>query len=539
MTSSPRSRFDFGGRRALFLSTHKAAVYHWRKGDLGSSFLFDANVQGREYFARYLRESPNVPLYVLVDVFEEEFRFETIPHVFGGDRDAIVTRKKARLFRDTPYFQYKVQGRGTEGRRDDRVLMSAITNPDLLDPWLQLLDDHKVPVACVTSVPLVSTMLMKLLPEAGDNTLLISLHSISGLRQTFIQKGQFKISRLVQMPRYGTTSYWPHIKEEVDKIRRYLNSLRLATPDDPVDICFLFTGDLLEEAQRASRDPGSHVLDLNEVLQRAGSARRVAAPFADQLFVHQLLRHRPGNDYATPRNLRYATMRSVRHGLVAASIALLTGGVGWGGMEFVGAMDLKQRSDAAVRKTQFYSARYDMARERLPKTPVESRDIQLAVELVDTLRQYKSSPRETLQLLGATLEQHPQAQLDTLEWIASTNPDVALEGLGGARQAATAPSPAAATPGLDLASGEPAYRLYQVTLIRGRLAPFDGDFRRAIETIGRLADDLRAAPDVREVQVLSLPLDISSNANLQGAAGAMQAEAVFTMKVVLGVGRET
>lgn len=535
MTSSPKSRFDFGARRALFLSAQKAAVYHWRKGDLGSSFLFDANVQGREYFARYLREAPGIPMYVLVDVFEEEFRVETIPHVFGGDREAIVTRKRARLFRDTPYFQYKVQGREAEGRRDDRVLMSAITNPGLVDPWLQLLDDHKVPVACVTSVPLFSTALLKLLPEAGNNTLLISLHSISGLRQTFIQNGQFKISRLVQMPRYGTASYWPYIREEVDKIRRYLNSLRLATPDDPVDTCFLFTGELLEEAQRASRDTHSHVLDLNDVLQRAGSARRVAAPFADQLFVHQLLRQRPGNAYATPRNLRYATMRSVRHGLVAASIALLAAGVGWGGLEFIEAMDLKQRSDAAVRKTQFYSARYDMARERLPKTPVESRDIQLAVELVDTLRQYKTSPREMLQLLGGTLAQHPQVQLDTLEWVASTNPDVTLEGPGGGKQPAAAP----ATPGPELAPEGPAYRFYQVALIRGRLAPFDGDFRGAIGTIGRLADALRAAPDVRDVQVLSLPLDISSNANLQGTAGATQADAVFTMKIVLGVGRET
>lgn len=534
MTSLPKSRFDFGGRRALFLSAQKAAVYHWRKGDLGPSFLFDANTQGREYFVRYLRESPNQPMYILVDVFEEEFRVDTIPHVFGADREALIGRKKSRLFRDTPYFQSTVQGREAEGRRDDKVLMSAITNPDVLTPWLQLLDDNKVPVAGITSVPLFSTALLKLIPEAGGNVMLVSVHSISGLRQTFIQNGQFKISRLVQLPRYGTASYFQNIKEEVDKIRRYLNSLRLVTPDDTIDICYLLTGDLLEETRRAYREMHYHCLDLNDLLQKSGSARRVSAPFADQLLMHQLLKLRPANTYGTARNRRYATMRSMRQGLVAGGLALLAGGLGWGGMDFVAAMDFKQRSDAALRKTQFYSARYDMARERLPKTPVESKDIQLAVELVDTLRAHRSSPREMLQLLGGGLQKHPDVQLDALEWVTSTNPDVNVEGKGGSQsQAAAAPVPDAAGDPL------PVYRFYQAALIKGRLAPFDGDFRKAIDTIGALAEALRAMPDVREVQVLSLPLDISSDANLQGSSGTAHADAVFEMKVVLGIGHET
>ncbi|OGT82438.1 MAG: hypothetical protein A3H91_00420 [Gammaproteobacteria bacterium RIFCSPLOWO2_02_FULL_61_13] len=537
MTSSLKSRFEFSGRRALFLSSQKAAVYQWRKGDLGSSFLFDANTQGREHFARYLTESPNYPLHILVDIFEEEFRAETIPHVFGGDRDAIVTRKKARLFRDTPYFQYSVQGRETAGRRDDNVLMSAITNPLLLDPWMQLLDDHKVPVAGVTSVPLFSAALVPLLPHAADNALLISLQSISGLRQTFIQKGKLRISRLVHMPRYGTEPYGPHIREEVEKIRRYLNSLRLASPEDPIDIYFLLTGELLEEVRGAYRDSAlirHHAVDLNDLLRKSGSARRVAAPFSDPLLAHQLLRLRPANAYATRRNRRYASLRTMRHGLVAAGCAFLFGGMASGGLDFITAMDLKQRGDAATSKTQFYSARYEMARERLPKTPVESADIQLAVEVADTLRQYKTSPREMMVLLGSQVQQHPQVQLDSVEWIASTNPEAKLE--GGGENAEESPPPA---PELGLTAQQPAYRIFQIALVKARLAPFDGDFRQAIVTIGALADALRAAPGVHNVQVLSLPLDISSDANLQGSSQATKAEAVFSMKIVLGIGNET
>jgi hypothetical protein len=537
MTSSLKSRFEFGGRRALFLSSQKAAIYHWRKGDLGSSFLFDANPQGREHFARYLAESPNHPLHVLVDIFEEEFRTETIPHVFGGDREAIVTRRKARLFRDTPYFQYSVQGREATGRRDDNVLMSAITNPVLLDPWMELLDDHKVPVAGITSAPLFSAALVPLLPDAADNVLLISLQSISGLRQTFIQNGKLRISRLVHMPRYGTEPYGPHVREEVEKIRRYLNSLRLASPEDPIDIYFLLTGELLEDVRGAYRDSAlirHHTVDLNDLLKKAGSARRVAAPFCDPLLAHELLRLRPANAYATPKHRRYASMRTMRHGLVGAGCAMLFGGLASGGLDFISALDLKQRSEAATSKTQFYTARYEMARERLPKTPVESGDIQLAVELVDKLRQYKTSPREMMVLLGGQLQRQPQVQLDSIEWIASTNPEAKVE--GGGNKTAETPAPA---PGLNPAAEQPAYRFYQIALIKGHLTPFDGNFRQAIVAIGALADALRAVPGVHNVQVLSLPLDISSEATLQGSAQASKAEAVFSMKIVLGIGNET
>ena len=94
-------------------------MYHWYNGRIASSYLFDINDEGREYFERYLRQTPNSPIYIMVDVFEEEYRRETIPHVFGPDRQALLSRKQDRLFRDTPYTYTQTQGREEEGRRDE------------------------------------------------------------------------------------------------------------------------------------------------------------------------------------------------------------------------------------------------------------------------------------------------------------------------------------------------------------------------------------------------------------------------------------
>ena len=231
MTSSLKSKFDYGKRRAMFVSAHKLAVYHWYKGDLSSSYLFDVNTDGISYFERYLSETPNIPAYVLVDIFEEEFKRDTAPHVFGSDRAAIIERKKARLFRDTPYYYSKVLGREEDGRKDDQILLSAITNPALIAPWLELLEQYKIPLVAINSVPLITESLIDLLPDSSENNLIVSIQSISGLRQTFLKNNQLRVSRLVQLPRYGTEPYGPHIKDEVDKIRRYLNSVRLIPSD--------------------------------------------------------------------------------------------------------------------------------------------------------------------------------------------------------------------------------------------------------------------------------------------------------------------
>jgi len=518
----------------LFVSAHKAAIYHWRKGDLGSSFLFDSNEEGRQLFSRYLRETPNVPVHMLMDLFEEEFRKDSVPHVFGPDRGAIIARKKARLFRETPYFHCAIQGREEEGRRDDRVLMSAITNPALVKPWVTLLDENKVPLAGISSVPLFTKSLLGLLPDARENVLVVSLQSISGLRQSFFQKGELRISRLVQLPRYGTQPYGPQIRQEVERVRRYLNSMRLASPDDPVDVYVLAAGDLMEDLQATYRGSGYtpfRVVDINDLLEASGSKRRVGTPFSDQLFAHRLLSQPPANAYASSTERRYFTMRRMRQGMLAASAILLTFSGGWGGYNLLQGLSLSQQAVAAQKKTEFYNARYQMARERLPHTAVEPRDIQAAVEAVDTLEGQRATPLEMLQVLSRGLARLPEVQLDSITWAARPNPDADLT-----RENARVP-----TSSLQQFAVQPdqkKYRYYQIAIVNGRLNPFDGNFRRAIATINDFAETLRGIDSVYDVQIQSLPLDVSPSASLQGSTSVDRTEAMFALRVVLGIADE-
>lgn len=536
MISLPLSKFNFAKRRLLFLSAQKASVYHWQNGELGSSYLFDVNDEGRANFTRYLRETPNISMYIMVDLFEEEYRRDTIPHVYGPDRAAILERKTARLFRDTSYQFTRVQGREESGRRDDRIFLSAITNPGLVDPWVALLDNHKVPLVGIHSLPLFTESLITDIPHPSNYMLLVSLQSISGLRQTFFHNREFRISRLIQMPRYGTLPYAPHIREEVEKIHRYLTSLRLTSMDDPLDIYFLLTGSLLDELKDQYEDTSSlkyHFLDINEMAAKSGLKLNFNTPFSDQYFAHQFLKKRPPNFYATDTNRRYSSLNRMRMFMLAASALLLVSGVVWSGINFMGGLTLKQSSVSADNKAKFYQARYDIARGRLPKTPVEPADLQVAVEIVETLKKYESSPVNMVKVISRGLNRFPGVMLDHLDWKTSMDPNLVIGGNQGA-------APNQAVVGFsNVSTTDTGYRYYQIAMVDGHLSPFDGNFRNAIETIQEFAEYLREGDSVYDVSVVSLPLDISSSASLQGNTQAVQSEAKFSVRIVLGVGNES
>jgi hypothetical protein len=537
MTSSLRSRFSLTDRRAICIAGDKVFAQHWSHGALAEAFVFDATDAGMVLFDRYLEETPAMPAYMLVDIVEEEYRQETIPHVYGRDRRALVDRKKARLFRGTPYCHALMQGRESEGRRDDRLLLTALMNPATVQPWVDALDRHKVPLAGVYSLPLLSAGLLGKIDNLGENTLLVTLQSASGLRQSFFRGRDLKVSRLAKMPRLGTVPFAEYLLGELEKLRRYLNSLRLLARDVPLDICILSHGEPLEDLSRNCTDGDQvryRLVDLDSVARRLGIGARTQTPYADRLFMQLLLARPPANHYATGEDTRYYRLHQTRAGTLAASVALMLGAIGVSGFNFIEAVALKQEALGAQQKAAFYQARYEMARESLPRTAVEPNDIERAVTIIDALERHRPSPDTALAIVSAALDRFPDLAIDRIEWRASADPDAAFDPVSaGARADTRNPAP---PPG---AGSEVPYDYYHIALIDGHVAGFDGDYRAALAAVEAFATALRAATDVYRAEVVRLPLDVSSAAKLEGSdrAQAALAKAQFAVRVTLGLNR--
>ena len=122
----------------------------------------------------------------------------------------------------------QIQGREKEGRRDDKILYLALTNPGLLRPWLDPIRRRKVPLAGIYSLSLLSASLLPyVVTKPGNNALLVSLQGASNLRQSFFIGRDLKVSRRAHLPMMEGHQSVEAIVNEVEKLRRYLMSLRL------------------------------------------------------------------------------------------------------------------------------------------------------------------------------------------------------------------------------------------------------------------------------------------------------------------------
>jgi len=534
MISSLKSIFKSSTRRALLVGSDKLGVYHWVNDKVGSSYLFDASAEGQEYFGRYLSEVHNDPVYVLLDTAAEEYRLDTIPHVFGSDRKALIERKQDRAYRGTPYLYTEVQGREESGRRDDIIMLSAITNPDVIQPWLKILEEHKVPVAGVVSLPLLLQEFDNIIPDMPENTLVFSLQSVSGMRQSFFRNKLLKFSRLVKVPRYGTEPYAPILTEELEKVIRYINGANIVDVDKPLDIYFFGSQELLAELGKTHINSSMiryHMFDIGALADNYGYEEQIKTPFSDRYFIYQLLKHKSKNFYALSKETRYFQMLKINKSLRFASILLILSGVIWGGVNVLEGFTYRQQYRSDAKKADFYNARYEVAKERIAGLPVEPADLKIVVDTSNMLRTYKADPIDMFKLISKGLDGFPEVQISQIEWAADTNPN---HKIGSVTNVIDEGDQSISSLGNN-SETETAYIYYQIALFDAYLEDFDGDYRKALDTIDRFSASMRQLDSVHDVSVVTFPLDIGSDVSMQGTAGQNTGKASFSVRVVLGV----
>ena len=514
-------------KRVFFLTSDGLSVYQWRYRKVLEPLVFTADEAGLTQFSRYLDQAPQLPAYLLVDLVDEEFRPETIPHVFGSDRRALLRNRRVRLFRDARFANSIFQGRDAAGRRDDQVLFTALSRPGLLTPWLEQIFRSKVALAGITSVPILSQSLQKRVTGDSEQALLVTLHSRAGLRQTYFQKRHLKVSRLSVTPRVGADRYGFFILTEIEKTSRYLSSLRLISADRPLDVYILSHGGVLDDLERQVTDTigtRHHLIDIADVASRVGVKGRLGTAYADDLFAHLLMCESPRNYYAPAEDTRYYRLSRARNGLLAASALLLVGSIGWSGFAFLEGAIAKQETVAFDRQIEFYEERVRLANERLPALPSNPNDIRNAVDAANRLIEYKASPLDMMVVLSQGLARYANLQIDQIDWESNTNPDSMV----GVR------------PSSGEVSANTSGGYYQIARVRGQVAPFNGDFRAAVEQVNRFVDALSRIESVQDVTVIEAPLNLGSQQRLAGTAGVGAAEdtANFDLRVVLRTHRE-
>ena len=531
-------------RRVFIVSNSRLSVHRGSGRSNGTSPAeepsFDIGEEGAAEYSRYLHRYPTEVTCVIADVIEEEFREDRVPHVPLWERSAMLRTRASRAFHEAGFVHSTMLGREPSGRRDDRVLFSAITRPGVLTPWLEPMERYAVPLAGVWSPALLTGGMLKAIGATGENVLVVSLQSGGGLRQTWLRHGRLHLSRLAPIPAGVGEVGGAQILAEIERTRRYLDSLEETAGTSRVDVHVLGHGSMLDALRRAQRrdarddsQPDGALVDLADVARRLGQRSWGGEAEADRLFVHALLAGPPTSHYAPPEATRGFNTVRLRTGLNIATAALFMGGCVAAGVTAFEGMTEREQAKSLARQAAVFERRYGEAQAALPAAPAAPADLEGAIEAVKLLRERRANPVELFETIGRTLARFPEVRVERIAWRTNTH-SRSFDNTDAGRTVST---------GHDMAdsdhSGETQHRepkaLFQLALVSARIAPFDGDYRAALDTIHRLVDSLSVAGGVVHVRVLELPLDLGPEQSLSGDTDADAGTAEFKILVALRV----
>lgn len=382
------------GKTLLFLSSDHFHACTWKSGMLSAAQHFTNDSDGHEQFAAFLQTYRD-PIYLLADFIEEDFRYETIPHLRGSDRTALLQRKFEQYYRNTPFRQALLQRRQRDGRRDDEVLFSALTNPALILPWLEILQVHCIAIAGIYSVPGISTPLIKGIPS--EHLLLLSWEKHAGLRQTYFDDKHLYFSRLTPMGKGNSLS--DLIDTEAARTQQYLKSLSLLPQNHALDvliICHAHDRRELEAQLRSNHYIRYTYLDIQEVGQRIGSTTDYSDSDATPLLLHLLATKPPRSHYATAEHTHFFQLRQLRHGLFGLGATLAAASLLWSAVNIWDAGRLNADSKSIEIQANQLSQQAQQITLSLPNTSSTATDMRTAALLLRKLDSLSPSPAKDI-----------------------------------------------------------------------------------------------------------------------------------------------
>ena len=483
-------------RRILFLDASCLTVYSLNGRKVQHEMQFNADPMGFESFEAYLTRNQKHIFMMLVDVPDEGFQNENIPFCSGKDRAAIIKRKLNQYFYGTPYSVAHSNGRQQEGRRDEHLLMMALTRPQHLEPWLSVMRQAHSILAGIYALP---QLLSALLEKDAPGQLLLINQTRGGLRQTFFVNRQLRFSRLTPLATGAADEFAVAAVIEAGKMHQYLSSQRLVERNKPLVTRVLVHPAQISAMRERCRTTGDLHFDLLDLLTES---RRVGGPDltdsqAELLFCHLLSRNPPREQFAPPTELRYHQLWQTQFALKGVSAVILATGVLFAAKQGLEISQTQQSVSLIEMQVADEQRKYDSVMQALPKIPLTTDNLRALVDRYDAVTKKAQGPAPLLQRLSQSLEAFPGISIDSIEWsVADT-----LSAAGTLLAGQPAPVP-------DIGPFELVVLSAQLPLT------LTGNQRAQLAAVNDFAKHLAATPH-SQVTILQPPIDTQSGKTLK------------------------
>ena len=493
-----------GAHRAFYVTQGSLAVWQSGRSELQQVEIFADDDAGLRRFDAYLAEHHEQTSFVVIDVIEEEFAPDTVPKLGMRDRAALLQRRLQRKFPHTPYRLPVYQGNISRDTDEAVVVHSAISNHELLDPWLQIVLRHEVPLTGVFSVPLMATDLLKCLHKTSLPALLITQHQQDKLRQVFLQNGHVQSARLSQSMTISDEDYPQFVLTEIGRSRRYLERTRLLSSMEQLDVFIVAEASLAERILECAQSDSPlkiHFIKPETAVKRVGISSDLRPDRLEALYIAMSFRRRPKYSYGVSGESRFWHMRHLRNAFIGAAVATAAACSVLSGLQLSDAWLIRKQSAEIDRQYARLAEAFRRENEQFNPIEAGSHEMKLAVDTGDFILSNRLPVPWVMQQLGLVMGNYPDVKILMLDWSAESMPS----NTRARRQRGDKPLPVPV----------PALAAINASMIAD-ISPFDGNMRKAFARIDALVGELEERTAFSDVVAVEYPLDARPESSISG-----------------------
>lgn len=499
-------------KRLFYFTGYRLTVMHWKANELIGSSSFEPTDVGLADFRHYLEQTENISSRFLVDVIEEDFRNETVPHVNAKDRQAVISRLIDRHYRSSQNYSYsEIVGRKKTGRKDDIVLLGAMTNPELIQPWMTILDECEVTLSTILTLPLLSKNILKSIDATKGVVLLVSQQVNSNVRQTLFRDGKLVSSRqsIINQDINDISNIGDLAAPEVERTIEFLRTQGLINKDEMLDLHIIGSDEQLLSLEKSFKENEKRKVYIHPIsgIKNKLAITGINEKFSDGLFAYLCINPKVmPSHYGSKKTFERYHNKLAVISLYAASLFIMIAGVLMVQSNISSAQESEKSIELLKKEEINYKSLYSSKFKKFEEVFENAGVMNSAVDLANRIKQNsKTSPLDFLVSISNTLSKVKQQSLsiDKIEWRAM---NVEEKKGQSSRQ----------TKKINFTTKEP---IKHHALLVGRINISENSYRESIEKIQFIIDTLESNPRIGHVNVLSMPVDLRSESKFSTESG--------------------
>lgn len=478
-------------RRLLYLNTHNLAAYAWRKGRLVAEGVFEANDDSLNRFSNYLSECSSSHFYLLANVAEEGHVLETIPFLQGSDRKSLIARKIGQHFLGSSLAAATSLGYEKTVRKNEKLLIHALTNPAYFEPWLRRLHLAGAPLAGIYTVAQLCGVLLKKLAYGKGRCLLLTRQDHS-IRETYLIDGATIFSRMVPLADSSIAGIANSLASEAGKLQQYLIGQRLVGRNETLPVFIVSHPQGIHTIEKALPQHNQLQFVLLDSHQAAHALKLNTLPpdsRSEFLFLHLLAKAPPNQQLASEEHRHDFRLSQIHQALFSIGAIVLLGGLLLSAKDIYRAHVLKQELQTLISSEAELDQRYRDISATFPKTELDNETLGDLTHRYQQLKAQQHHPASAFKALSQALDRAPEIELDELSW--------KIE------------SPKSTSTSLPSANQE-------LTVIRGTVGASPGATTRQILGSVEHFVALLRADTANDVKIEQAPFDITSSHTIKG-----------------------